>query len=521
MFAVGTKKKNKKIVNSILSMSNLFDDNKNNDKNRHLSCINISNNKLTNDSQNNDNDNMFGFENIEAPKEEDFGEFRIITNSKFTNNIPNNNNSKINNNKINIDLLNLIIVNKNNKLKIKFPNLKSYFTSFIYNKNGTKDKYDKKTFKSPCQIFDTKKENILGDLDINFSENSFIYMSYRSEFENLCNVGCGNYTSDCGWGCMLRCCQMMLSRGIIKRELNKYHNEKKALTKADILDLKKDVLYLFVDKFISIRKLKNNRFLSHFYEKYKEMKDTYELIPPYSIYTLCKLNNSAGCFTSDTKMIKGFVEIKKQIFNDEYEIVHFQDGVISKKKLLETFCVKKDLLEKEEEEENNNNIIINPLTNNQEFNDLKIFNGNDPMNTINDFDYYGEEYTFSKGGFVFISLRLGLRDLDKSYHNIIPLFLQKFNNNIGFVSGKKNKAFYFIGINGDNKLIYADPHLNQKADNDDISSYEIKDLYLLPIKELSSAFTLGININNSTDLKMFINDCQWFNLNYSNVIQFK
>ena len=83
MFAVGTKKKDKKIVNSILSMSNLFDDNKNNDKNRHLSCINISNNKLTNDSQNNDNDNMFGFENIEAPKEEDFGEFRIITNSIY------------------------------------------------------------------------------------------------------------------------------------------------------------------------------------------------------------------------------------------------------------------------------------------------------------------------------------------------------------------------------------------------------------------------------------------------------
>ena len=97
----------------------------------------------------------------------------------------------------------------------------------------------------------------------------------------------------------------------------------------------------------------------------------------------------------------------------------------------------------------------------------------------------------------------------------------KFHNNIGFVSGKRNKAFYFIGFNGDNKLIYADPHLNQKADNDDISSYEIKDLYLLKIKDLSSGITIGININNSTDFQMLISDLQWFNKNYSMIIKFK
>ena len=143
------------------------------------------------------------------------------------------------------------------------------------------------------------------------------------------------------------------------------------------------------------------------------------------------------------------------------------------------------------------------------------------MGAINIFDYYGEKYKFVKSGLVFLSLRLGLRDLDEFYFDKIPLLFQRFHNNIGFVSGKKNKAFYFIGFNGDNKLIYADPHLNQKADIFDISSYEVKDLYLLNVKELSSSLTIGININNSTDFKILIYELQWFYKNHSNILTFK
>jgi hypothetical protein len=177
----------------------------------------------------------------------------------------------------------------------------------------------------------------------------------------------------------------MLSRGIIKKEL---YNDKN-ITSANILELKKEVLALFSDKFILIRKLKNNKFLSHFYEKYKSKQDVYELIPPYSIYTLCKLNNSAGSYTSDMKMIKSFIEINRQVFNDEYKIVHFGDGTISRQKLLETFCIKRNLLEKENEYKN---IKINPMTNNQELNEINNINIEDPINTINVFDYFGVEY---------------------------------------------------------------------------------------------------------------------------------
>ena len=132
--------------------------------------------------------------------------------------------------------------------------------------------------------------------------------------------------------------------------------------------------------------------------------------------------------------------------------------IIDKKKLLENFCVKRDLSKPIEEKK----VIINPMTNMESFSYENI-DKNDPLGMVNIFDYFGEEYIFEKGGLVFISLRLGLRDLDSYYYNIIPLLFEKFHNNIGFVSGKKNKAFYFIGFNGDNKIIYADPHLNQNS----------------------------------------------------------
>ena len=47
-------------------------------------------------------------------------------------------------------------------------------------------------------------------------------MSYRTNFINLKTVGCGNYNSDYGWGCMIRCIQMLLSKVLIEKKKKKY-----------------------------------------------------------------------------------------------------------------------------------------------------------------------------------------------------------------------------------------------------------------------------------------------------------
>ena len=509
MSSHGTKKKekktNSKLGNIFANIKNLK--NKNNEETKKIqksSKLNssktiISDSNQRNNSQINSENDFFGFENLESPKEEDFGDFRIISNDSPELNPFPEIKSDIKEN----DLLDILILKKESESKKKIANIKSYITSIYFYKHTTKHKFDMKTFQNPCYIYDSSIKEILDDLKINNSNNFFLYMSYRSGLKNLKNVGCGNITSDCGWGCMLRSCQMMLSRAIIKSELYKLHKNKKAISNNDILNLKKEILCLFNDKFIPLTLLQNNRFLSNILDKYNGMENQYELIPPYSIYTLCKLNRSSGVYTSDTKIIKCFKEINEQLFINSFGIAHFENGIIQMKKLLETFCIKKDLTTIEEINYNKNDI------------------DEDQTKKETMFDYYGEPFNFCKGGVVFISLRLGLRDLDQDYFDIIPLLFEKFQNNVGFVSGKKNKAFYFIGYNGDNTLIYADPHLNQKAEDFDISSYEVKSLYLLKIKDLSSGLTLGINIHNSNDLKIFINELNWFSKNYPNVINFK
>ena len=515
MFEGGTQENDKNLINDISSNNKQL--NNNSDETISKEENKILQNNNNNIQSNNDNDGLLGFENIEPPSEEDFNDFRVIYSpEKVTSKDSGKTNKSF---KGKYDIMNLMIVKKSNKTKSKMPNIKSMFSEMLYHKILSKDKFGIETFNSPCYIYDSNIKEILGDIDINNSNNLFLYMSYRSGFENLKNIGCGNYTSDCGWGCMMRCCQMMLSRAIIKKELSNLYNTKKIIKNTDLKQLKKDVLYLFKDKYIPLEELENNKFLSDIYKKYQKNKDSYEIIPPYSIYILCKLSQCSGVYTSDMKMIKCFMEINEQIFNNSLGIANFEGGIIFKKKLLEIFCTKRDISNNNKEEKN---VIITSLTKKKEEKDVdKDTDQNESIGAENIFEYYGEEHIFTKGGVIFVSLRLGLRDLDESYYNFIPLLFQKIHNNIGFVSGKKNKAFYFIGFNGDNKLIYADPHLNQKIEDNDITSYEIKDLYLLNVKDLSSGITLGISINNSNDFRTLVYDLDWFYKNYPSIITFK
>ena len=439
--------------------------------------------------------NNFEFECIEPLKEEDFDDFRVISNNEeYKNNSSENN----------INLIKTIIVFKPRTENNFLHGIKSLFTSMYYNNNAKKLIFNKFTHVKPVLIFNGEAEFFYRNEDINYTINCFLYMSYRSGLQNFINLGCGNFTSDCGWGCMLRCCQMMLSRGLIKRELN-INYENKNINMESIIDLKKKILNFFNDNYIPYVKAKEVEEFNHFLEKYESTADfnvdevinNLEVIPPYSIYVLCKLGNCSGIHTSDLKMINCFIEINKQLFDNKINILYLDSGYIKKKIILDTFCIKRAIYDNN----NDNNI-----------------NSSDDA----PFDYFGEKYFFNKGGFIFISLRLGLQNIDRSYYSIIPLIFHKIKNNIGFVSGKNTKAFYFIGCNGDKKLIYVDPHLNQKVENQiNYVSYNIPTMYLLDVKELSSELTVGINISTSNDLKQFFTDIKWFNDNIQNFLYLK
>ena len=163
-------------------------------------------------------------------------------------------------------------------------------------------------------------------------------------------------------------------------------------------------------------------------------------------------------------------------------MIHF-NGSVDKKKVLEDFCEK--------------------------------IESNDISSTGDYILYNNEKYKYKKNGIVFISLRLGLQKIETCFIEMIPKLFYNLHNNIGFVSGKKKRAYYFIGLK-DKKLIFADPHFNQNSETDEknFPSYSVNDLFLISVKELSSELTVGVAISSQKDLEQFFNDLiQFKNIN--------
>ena len=386
-------------------------------------------------------------------------------------------------NTINKSLIKTIAVLKSKDLSSRKGNIKSFITSLYYNLNNSK-KFDVNSPSFPLFLFD-KKITAENKYELSTLLNSFLYMSYRTGFINLKAVNCPSHTSDCGWGCMLRCSQMILSKGFINKKI---FNLSQSSINANLLKkLKIETLALFNDNYLSLEEVLSHPDYEYFFMLFENVvKEDSEynynsiskIIPPYSIHILCKLGNCSGIFTSDMNMINTIIKINNDLF-DDINIIDFCVGSIKTKQLFREFC--------------------------------QPFNGSNNYDNSELIHYNGVDYVLKKGGIIFISLRLGYDMLEPEYYKVIPLLFSKFRNNIGIIGGIKKRAYYFIGINGENKLIFVDPHYPQETkDNCDeyYETYNTKNFYLLDIKDMRSQFSLGIGIFGSRQFNEFLEDAK-------------
>ena len=434
-------------------------------------------------------------------------------------------------------------------IKQQISNVKNHivFNFNIFSGNNNLDLKNEKLPKE-IQIFDQKfskqDENLLNIL------KNIPWFSYRKNFNQIKDKD-EIYTSDAGWGCMIRASQMILAQGIYKlfemKNLNQFFNEfitffydnkiplkllvknnnvktedkkeKKELNKnkEKIKDKKEEItfndfLILDISRECRISFINVTQDMIKELETLSNEENQNYVTSPFSLRNIIKTQKKlkqkekkkVGQWFSNYDMIKILTKINKQMTEKDdcdFKIINFENETMYIEDLI------KECFE-EVETQGFEYISKSVFDSNENFSALNQENINKNLN--NEFYVFNNRrYIFKQKFIIFISVRHGLHNLDEDlYGEVLKIF--DINTNIGLIGGKNSRAFYFIGKCGDN-LIFLDPHYVQQTiplnvlGTDKIEeSYTPNNIYYMNISELSPSFSIGFAIKDVKDFKLFM-----------------
>ena len=398
--------------------------------------------------------------NKEIKKDENSFELKILENT-FLNSFfiisegENKNDFEIQNENVNNinneNQINNIIINNPNKNRIRYNAVLNYKKELNISKKAKKFHLFNYECKNP------NEERIIYKL------GKVLLFTYRKNFPKITSYKTKKtYTTDAWWGCMIRCGQMILSRGIY------LFLKSKGITTENALDY---TVPLFNE--YPITKDKLHPFFHGMLDKYVKSKNDdqikiKEFFPPFSIKTLCDVGEiferTAGEWFSDVIITRAFQKITDHfnLFSQlNAKIMIFQSYIDMPQLLKECF------IEKKKDETN------------KEFMHL-----------------HGKYYYFNKMGIVFVNVRVGLDKIPPEYYKGIKELFQ-LKSCIGIIGGRTRLAYYFIGYNDEeNSLLYLDPHVTKDSDKEVtkeniLGKHINKEIHLLKMTKMSTAFTIG------------------------------
>ena len=398
--------------------------------------------------------------NKEIKKEENSFELKILENT-FLNSFfiisegENKNDFEIQNENVNNinneNQINNIIINNPNKNRIRYNAVLNFKKELNISKKAKKFHLFNYECKNP------NEERIIYKL------GKVLLFTYRKNFPKITSYKTKKtYTTDAWWGCMIRCGQMILSRGIY------LFLKSKGITTENALDY---TVPLFNE--YPITKDKLHPFFHGMLDKYIKSKNDdqikiKEFFPPFSIKTLCDVGEiferTAGEWFSDVIITRAFQKITDHfnLFSQlNAKIMIFQSYIDMPQLLKECF------IEKKKDETN------------KEFMHL-----------------HGKYYYFNKMGIVFVNVRVGLDKIPPEYYKGIKELFQ-LKSCIGIIGGRTRLAYYFIGYNDEeNSLLYLDPHVTKDSDKEVtkeniLGKHINKEIHLLKMTKMSTAFTIG------------------------------
>ncbi|KRY68156.1 Cysteine protease ATG4A, partial [Trichinella pseudospiralis] len=297
--------------------------------------------------------------------------------------------------------------------------------------------------------------------DIKKEIRSRMWFTYRKSFSPIGGTG---PISDAGWGCMLRCGQMLLAQALICRHLEWQWSPSC-----------RDEAYV--------------RILRMFQDKKNEL---------YSIHMIAKMGESEG-----KEIGKWFGPstiahvIKKLAIYDDWSslAVHVaMDNVIVQEDV-KKLCSKEvfDALRKRLLQEEPSELVADWFEDAKKDSNKKV------------------EETLSsswKPLLLILPMRLGLSELNPCY---IPALKEFFacKYNIGMIGGKPNHALYFIGAYKD-RLVYLDPHwcqtfvdLDVSMDLFDDSSYHSAFILDISFSDIDPSLAIAFYINTEAEFDDF------------------
>ena len=299
--------------------------------------------------------------------------------------------------------------------------------------------------------------------------NKLIYFCYRKNIYSMNTRLKITLSRDSGWGCMIRCGQMIMSRAIYKY----LKSEKNSTEKAII-----EVIKLFLDIPYDLKNIPN--FFTPILTKNPYINNETKILPPFSIQMHCFLGNLynkyAGEWFSDVNICQNYKDLNDNLnIFPNLKIFSF----ISELNMA-------DVMEKCFE-------IVNNLDNNENI-DITTFNN--------------KKYIFKKSGLIFVSMRLGITKVSGEYFSSIK-YLFQCKECIGIIGGETNLAHYFIGYNDKGNLIYLDPHITREGVvelNEDsiINDYLNKNLLELSMNDMSTALSVGFLFRNKKEFEDLI-----------------
>jgi len=224
---------------------------------------------------------------------------------------------------------------------------------------------------------------------------SRLWFTYRKDFEPLGK----KYTSDCGWGCMLRSAQMLIAQALLINNFGTEWSLYKSLKSQKDCNLYKEINSLFNDRPSRSCPFGIHRLLEIADEKLNDSNQATRAgtwFGPSSVCLLMKYALSESM--NETHLL------------NKLRIYVAQDCTIFKQDVIDLCC------------KNDTNNNFTPCI-------------------------------------ILVSVRLGGEELNEVYVDTLKAYFQ-MDLCVGIIGGKPKHSLYFIGYQGD-KVIYLDPHLCQ------------------------------------------------------------